>query len=104
MNGEGLDLVKGKSAGDQNKDVVDKVSKYSGAFQPLYIMFLLLYRQLTSGFPGSSMIKNPPVNVRNEGLIPEPNIYIHTKKCAHGCLQQFYSESPKVGSNEDVFQ
>ena len=30
MNGEGLDLVKGKSPGDQNKDVVDKISKYSG--------------------------------------------------------------------------
>lgn len=32
MNGEGLDLVKGKSAGDQNKGVVDKIPKYSGTF------------------------------------------------------------------------
>lgn len=44
MNGEGVDSAKGKSAGDQYKDVVDKISTDSGIFQPLYIIVLLLYK------------------------------------------------------------
>ena len=50
-------------------------------------------------FPDDSVVKNPPANARNQGLLPDPGTF-HMTQSSQACVPRLLSLCSRVGRHK----